>query len=342
VVDDVQGDPVGAILRRLTFLHDRLAFVAPEIASVAYTAQRGGRIDAVATTRHDMAAMSYSLAVNIGDTQHEPSAFATFVVDVPSAGGWTSSVIFEAADETSLTDDARRELEITTLVAMSGRHLEDIEAWPAGLARSQAALRTMRDLEGGAHLARLAVYSRLVAAALVDPLGLDEEFVEAVGLYAPLHDVGEMDLPEGILLKPSRLDSSEWDIMKSHTVLGRAMVDEAMSADPSHPRWVCPDALRSIVELHHEALDGHGYPHGLRGDDVPLEARVVTIADVFDALTNSRPYKPGWPVEQALEEMDRMVAAGTIDGWCLTALATQLDALEQVVAQGHEVEGRIA
>ena len=120
------------------------------------------------------------------------------------------------------------------------------------------------------------------------------------------------------------------------------MVDEAISGDPFHSRWVRPDALRSIVELHQEALDGHGYPHGLRGDDVPLEARVVTIADVFDALTNSRPYKPGWPVAQALEEMDRMVAAGTIDGWCLTALATQLDALEQVVAQGHEVEGRIA
>lgn len=342
MVEVVPGDPVGALLRRLTFLHDRLALLAPEIESVAYTAHADRRCDSVSTTRHNMAATSYSLSVDIGDTETDPSETATFVVDLPAAGEWTSRVTFEAADDASLTADLCRQLEITTLITMSGRHGKGVDAWPAGLSSSHASLRTMRDLEEGAHLARLAVKARLVAAALAEPLGLDDDFVDAIGLYAPLHDVGEMDLPERILLKPSRLDAAEWDIMKSHTVRGRAMVDEAIAADPTNARWVRPDALRAIVELHHEALDGHGYPHGLRGEDVPLEARVVTIADVFDALTNSRPYKPGWPVAQALEEMDRMVAAGTIDGWCLTALATQLDALEQVVAQGQVEQGRIA
>ena len=172
----------------------------------------------------------------------------------------------------------------------------------------------------------------MIAVALVGPLELAPEYVDAVCLYASLHDIGEIDVSDRILNKPGRLDPEQWDVIRDHPLRGRTMVDDLL-AGPGGEDVAYPEVLRSIVELHHEALDGHGYPHGLRAESIPLEARIVTVADVFDALTHSRPYKPGWTVAQALEEMDRMAAVGTIDGRCLTALATQLDALESLVAR---------
>jgi HD-GYP domain-containing protein (c-di-GMP phosphodiesterase class II) len=99
--------------------------------------------------------------------------------------------------------------------------------------------------------------------------------------------------------------------------------------------------MRNIVELHHETLDGRGYPYGLGGDDIPLEARIVSVADIFDALTSIRPYKERWPVDRAFEELDRLVDAGKIDGRCLTALAIEAAQIEEVLERhAEDVERR--
>ena len=97
------------------------------------------------------------------------------------------------------------------------------------------------------------------------------------------------------------------------------------------------DVMRNIVELHHEALDGSGYPHGLEGDDVPLEARIVSVADIFDALTSVRPYKQGWSTDQAVEELDRLVTAGKLDGRVVMSLVSQPDEIESVIDRHVEV-----
>jgi putative two-component system response regulator len=106
-----------------------------------------------------------------------------------------------------------------------------------------------------------------------------------------MHDVGKIGIPDHILLKPGKLDADEWEVMKSHSVIGA----EIIGSDQSELMRLS----RVIAESHHEKWDGAGYPQGLRGEEIPLAARIVAIADVFDALTSERPYKKAWTVEEA-------------------------------------------
>ncbi len=170
----------------------------------------------------------------------------------------------------------------------------------------------LRDLETGAHLERMSRYAHLIARDVAEANGKDDEWVESVFLYAPLHDIGKIGIPDHILLKPGKLDPDEWEVMKTHTTKGVEMV-EAITRQLGLPNANARTVVRNIVELHHEALDGSGYPHGLRGEDIPLEARVVAVADVFDALTSERHYKPAWTFDNAFEELQRMADSGKLD-----------------------------
>jgi len=146
-----------------------------------------------------------------------------------------------------------------------------------------------RDEETGYHLIRMSRYSRLIANAV----GLDHDEAETIELAAPLHDIGKIGIPDQILLKPAKLDSTEWEVMRRHPVIGHEILKGSAS------KYVRMGAL--IALGHHEKYDGSGYPNGLVGDHIPLCARIVAIADVYDALTSVRPYKKAWPNEQALE-----------------------------------------
>jgi len=146
-----------------------------------------------------------------------------------------------------------------------------------------------RDEETGYHLIRMARYSRLIANAI----GLARDEAETIELAAPLHDIGKIGIPDGILLKPARLDAPEWDVMQRHPVIGHEILKGSAS------KYVRMGAL--IALGHHERYDGKGYPNGLEGDHVPLCARIVSVADVYDALTSKRPYKKAWKPEEAFE-----------------------------------------
>lgn len=165
---------------------------------------------------------------------------------------------------------------------------------------------------------------------------LPDEFVENVFLYAPLHDIGKIGVPDKVLLKPGPLDSDEWEVMKSHTTKGRDMVD-AISSELDITTAAANRIMTNIVELHHEALDGSGYPHGLRGEEIPLESRIVAVADVFDALTSVRPYKQAWAMADAAEELAAMADRGKLDTACVTALTAHLD--EATAIRDSFVEG---
>ena len=146
-----------------------------------------------------------------------------------------------------------------------------------------------RDEETGYHLIRMSRYSRLIANALT----LEYDEAETIELAAPLHDIGKIGIPDQILLKGGALDPAEWQVMRRHPLIGHEILKGSAS------KYVRMGAL--IALGHHEKYDGSGYPNGLVGDHIPLCARIVAIADVYDALTSVRPYKDAWASAKAFE-----------------------------------------
>ena len=148
-----------------------------------------------------------------------------------------------------------------------------------------------RDNETGFHVIRMSHYSQLIGLEA----GLSEEQAELLLHASPMHDVGKTGIPDNVLLKPGKLDDSEWEVMKQHPTIGGQIIGQHSSE--------ILDMARMIALTHHEKWDGSGYPRGLKGDEIPLMCRIIPIADVFDALTSERPYKKPWTVEDTLDHM---------------------------------------
>ncbi|PIQ99957.1 MAG: two-component system response regulator [Nitrospinae bacterium CG11_big_fil_rev_8_21_14_0_20_45_15] len=155
-----------------------------------------------------------------------------------------------------------------------------------------------RDNETGNHVIRMSRFSSLLAKNV----GLGEEHCDLILNAAPMHDIGKIGIPDSILLKPGKLNHDEWKIMKTHTAIGA----EILSADKSELLQMA----QQMALQHHEKFDGTGYPNGLKGEEISLEARIVTTSDIFDALTSERPYKNAWSVEDSIMEMEKV--SGTI------------------------------
>lgn len=167
---------------------------------------------------------------------------------------------------------------------------------------SLAKLAESRDLETGAHLERMREYCRVLSEYLsTQPKFkdvIDGEFIELIYLTSPLHDIGKVGVPDRVLLKPGRLDDEEMQIIRQHAAIGGQTLDAAAQA---HPEADYLQMARDIAWHHHERFDGRGYPHQLAGLDIPLPARIVALADVYDALTTQRVYKPAFSHETARE-----------------------------------------
>lgn len=148
-----------------------------------------------------------------------------------------------------------------------------------------------RDGDTGSHLDRVALISRLIA----EELGFDRKQARVIFLATPLHDVGKLAVRDAILMKPGRLTPEEFAEMQLHTEFGSEILKDSSSE--------LIQTAQRIAASHHEKWDGSGYPNGLKGTDIPIEARIVAVADVFDALCSQRPYKPAWPKDRALQEI---------------------------------------
>lgn len=200
----------------------------------------------------------------------------------------------------------------------------------AAAVRSAERITHVRDPETGCHLDRMSRYSRLIAKSLADQYGLDDHYIEHIFMFSPLHDIGKIGIPDRILLKAGKLDEEELRIMRTHVRKGREIIDGFLAdfhlQDVEHI-----DMLRNIAERHHEAVDGSGYPDGKCGAAIPLEARIVAVADVFDALTSERSYKKIWSNKQAISMLQKL-AGQTLDEDCVDALIEAMDEVEVIQA----------
>ena len=146
-----------------------------------------------------------------------------------------------------------------------------------------------KDPETNAHTQRVAYYCKLLARAY----GLDENLQDIIFYASPFHDLGKIGIPDNILLKPGKLDDDEFSIMKNHAKIGYEILKGSKS------KYLKAGGV--IAYNHHEKYDGTGYPNGLKGESIPIFGRITAVADVFDALTSSRPYKKAWSLEEAFD-----------------------------------------
>jgi len=201
--------------------------------------------------------------------------------------------------------------------------------------RALARLAETRDPETGNHILRTQEYVRRLGQLLCRhprfAPSLDEHAIELLAKSAPLHDIGKVGIPDHILLKPGRLDAAEWEIMKTHAAIGAEAIERA-ERDAQRPIEFLSVA-KQIARHHHERWDGHGYPDGLAADAIPLPARLMALADVFDALISRRVYKPALPYTRA-----RDIIAGSrgshLDPDVVDAFVADFDAFRNI-AQLH-------
>ncbi|MEI7818028.1 MAG: HD domain-containing phosphohydrolase [Desulfuromonadales bacterium] len=183
-----------------------------------------------------------------------------------------------------------------------------------------------RDNETGLHVVRVCHYSRILAQAL----GLPASEAELLYNAAALHDVGKIGIPDSILFKPAKLDDDEWKIIRTHCEIGHRIIGP-------HQNGLLKTAA-TVALTHHERWDGSGYPHGLKSKSIPLFGRIVSVADMFDALTSERPYKHAWPLSEAVDEI-ACCSERHFDPQIVDAFLSKIPELTEVVHRCVDLTG---
>ena len=202
-------------------------------------------------------------------------------------------------------------------------HAEELKKTHLQLIQRLGRAAEYKDNETGMHVMRMSHTSKILALAL----GFNEDFADKLLQAAPMHDIGKIGIPDHILLKPGRLDDDEMRTMQQHPLIGAEILANTNSE--------LIQLAHSVALCHHEKWDGTGYPAQLKGEEIPIEGRIVAVADVFDALTNKRPYKEAWTVEKTMELFHEQ-SGKHFDPQVVDALVRELDNVMQTVAQWQE------
>lgn len=188
-----------------------------------------------------------------------------------------------------------------------------------------------RDPETKEHLTRMGMYSELLARFLSTSLSeISHQFIHRIRLYAPFHDIGKYLIPDDILYSDRRFTPEERAVMNNHTIYGEEIIDEVVQL--SGTKTVSEGEIqfiKNIVRHHHECFNGKGLPDALRSDSIPLEARIVTLADVFDALLSKRAYKPAWELSEVIEYI-KLQKGKMFDPMCVDVLLANLDQFMEI------------
>lgn len=264
---------------------------------------------------------------------------SSYTMPLYQSGTFIGFLFFNSLQKHPFTPQSLRQIDIYghLIALMVINELTAIRTLIAAI-RAARSMTHYRDVETGSHIDRTAHYARLIARELAGnkDYAITDEQIEHIFLFSPMHDVGKIGIPDDILRKPGRLDKREFDVMKTHPEKGREIID-AVLKDFSLGTFGHVDILRNIAEYHHEAMDGSGYPKGLKGDEIPIEARISAVADVFDALTSRRAYKAAWTNEEAFAVLQKMSNA-KLDRDCVNALINNLDKVLAIQQQFRDEE----
>jgi HD-GYP domain-containing protein (c-di-GMP phosphodiesterase class II) len=247
----------------------------------------------------------------------------------------TGFIFFNSNKADVFVDDVLHELDIIghMISLLVINEMESVHALTAAVKTSEH-ITHVRDTETGSHLDRMSRYSRLIAVCLADKYNLDDSYIEHILSFSTLHDIGKVGIPDSILLKPGKLTTGEFETMRTHARRGREIIDDLISNfGLGHFDYV--SVLRNIAEYHHEAIDGSGYPDGKKGTQIPLESRIVAVADVFDALTSDRSYKKAWSNDEAFAMLKKM-AGEKLDRDCVDAIISRRREVEEIQDQFKE------
>lgn len=215
--------------------------------------------------------------------------------------------------------DQNRRLEETVL-----KRTEELRETQLDMVQRLARVAEYRDRTTGIHIIRMSNYSTCLAAKV----GFSREECDKMSVASALHDIGKVAIPDKILLKASRLAKKEGEIMRTHAMLGAKLLSGSSSR--------IMKMAEEIALTHHERWDGSGYPKGLQGEEIPLAGRICCLCDIFDALTNDRPYKKAWPFDKAVEEIKKESGA-TFDPHLVKCFLEILPEIRQIKEKYDDV-----
>jgi HD-GYP domain-containing protein (c-di-GMP phosphodiesterase class II) len=276
----------------------------------------------------------------LGDKEHSLRILsagykASYTAPIFYDGKFLGFIFFNADRSNAFSERVTRQLDlfVTIISLMIENALRSVDVLVGGLHLLRE-ISAFRDVETSSHLSRMSYYSERIARKIAPEIGRDDAWVEYIRLFAPLHDIGKIAIPDAILLKPGKLTDAESEIMMQHAVKGEKILT-TLIRELSLDKMQYMDSLRYIARHHHERWDGGGYPDGLSGGDIPIEARITRIADVFDALTSKRCYKNAWPMEEAAAFLRK--GAGTeFDPRCVDAFLAHSDEIAGIMSRFTE------